>query len=401
MTPQASGRYLADQENQLGSPRVVNKGKESLVISKKVVALCAAFGVALTGASIAVPATAEPVANTFAIVGSDTLEDAVNGLVNGAVGSSVRTFAKNSTMGSFDATGSPCIVTKAFGARFGRPNGSSDGVKALSRSIDGGNYTSGTTTCPDNTSRVITGYVDIARSSSAGTVNAAGELLYIPFGRDAFAYAYHSASDAAGITTLTKAQLEGFFECTVRTLDGKTITPVIPQDGSGTRKDFIAKINVTEATLLTVAEGGCVVEGQEHDGRSLTVANAIMPMSASRWVAMTTGMTASKIGSAVLAGIADVGTSPVTGTGADMVPNSAYYADSTFGRDTYLVVEYARVNPTDPKYDPDLAAALDPTISDSLANTSTTLSSKSGYWKKKFGFLAPASSTTFRVAKTA
>lgn len=371
------------------------------MISKKVVALCAAFGVALTGASIAVPATAEPVANTFAIVGSDTIEDAVNGLVNGAVGSSVRTFAKNSTMGSFDATGSPCIVTKAFGARFGRPNGSSDGVKALSRSIDGATYTSGTTTCPDNSARVITGYVDIARSSSGGTVNANGELLYVPFGRDAFAYAYHSGSTAAGIGTLTKAQLTSFFDCSVRVLDSKTITPVIPQSGSGTRKDFIAKLGLTETTLVTVGEGGCVVEGQEHDGTSLTAINSIMPMAASKWVAYSTGMTASKIGSAVLAGIADVGVAAVTGTGADMVPNATYYADSTWGRDTYLVVEYARVNPTDPKYDVDLANALDPTISDSLANTSATLSSKSGYWKKKFGLLTPASSTTFRVAKTA
>jgi hypothetical protein len=114
-------------------------------------------------------------------------------------------------------------------------------------------------------------------------------------------------------------------------------------------------------------------------------------------------MTASKIGSAILAGIQDTGfaEAPVTGTGVNMVPNAAYYANSTWGRDTYLVVEYARVNPTDPKYDADLAAALDPAISDSLANTSSTLSSKSGYWKKKFGLLAPASSTTFRVAKTA
>ena len=373
------------------------------MISKKVVALCAAFGVALTGASIAVPATAEPVANTYAIVGSDTIEDAVNGLVNGAVGSSVRAFAKGSTMGSFDATGSPCIVTKAFGARFGRPNGSSDGVKALSRAIDGGTYTSTTTACPDNTARTITGYVDIARSSSGGTTNENGELLYIPFGRDAFAYAYHSGSTAAGIETLTKAQLISFFDCSVRVLDGKTITPVVPQAGSGTRKDWLSKLGLTETTLVTVAESGCVVEGQEHDGNSLTVINSIMPMSASKWVAYSTGMTASKIGSAVLAGIRDTGFSedPVTGTGVNMVPNSAYYANSTWGRDTYVVVEYARVNPTDPKYDADLAAAVDPTISDSLANTSSTLSSKAGYWKKKFGLLAPASSLTFRVAKTA
>ena len=43
------------------------------MISKKVVAICAAFGVAISGAAIAVPAVAEPVSNSYAIVGSDTL----------------------------------------------------------------------------------------------------------------------------------------------------------------------------------------------------------------------------------------------------------------------------------------------------------------------------------------
>jgi hypothetical protein len=127
-----------------------------------------------------------------------------------------------------------------------------------------------------------------------------------------------------------------------------------------------------------------------------------MPMGASKWVAYSTGMTASKIGNGVIAGIRDTGFSedPVTGTGADMVPNSAYYANSTWGRDTYIVVEYARVNPTDPKYDVDLANAVDPTISDSLANTSSLLPSRAGFVKKKYGLLAPASSTTFRAAKS-
>jgi len=371
------------------------------VISKKVVAFCAAFGVALTGTLATVPAIAEPVSNSYAIVGSDTLEDVVNGLVNGTniSGASFRSTVGGSTLGSFDATGNPCIITKPNGTRFGRPNGSTDGVRALSRSLDGAAYTSGSTTCPDNASRVITDQVDIARSSSSRTAVTTGELLYVPFGRDAVAYAYHSASDAAGIGTLSKAQMKSFFECSVRTLDGKTITPVIPQAGSGTRASWLTMIGATETSLSTVAEGGCVSEGQEHDGTSMTVANSIMPMSVARWVAMSTGATQAKFGSAVLAGISDVGAAPVTGTGTSMLPNSTYYADTTFGRDTYLVVEYARVDSTNAKYDANLAAIMDASITTSLTNTSTLTPARAGSVKRKYGFLAPAVSTSFRVAK--
>jgi hypothetical protein len=84
-----------------------------------------------------------------------------------------------------------------------------------------------------------------------------------------------------------------------------------------------------------------------------------------------------------------------------MVPNTAYYADSTWGRDTYLVVEYDRVDATNAKYDANLAAILDPTISTSLTNANSGLPSRAGAVKKKYGFLAPASTTAFRVAKTA
>jgi ABC-type phosphate transport system substrate-binding protein len=368
------------------------------VISKKVVALCAAFGVAFTGASIAVPSVAEPIAENYAIVGSDTLEDVVSALVNGTniTGASVRSNVAGKIFGSFDATGGPCIITKTDGVRFGRPNGSSDGVKALSRSIDGGTYTSGTTACSSNTSRVITDQVDMARSSSAGTSATNGELLYVPFGRDAIAYAYHSASTASGIATLTAAQLKSIFECTDRVVGGVTITPVLPQSGSGTGKDFMKKIGSDEANA-----GACVIRGQEHDGTSLTAANYIMPMSVSRWVAMTTGASASKFGSAVLAGVADVGQAPVTGTGDAMVPNQLYYNHATWGRDTYLVVEYARVDSTNTnKYDVDLNAILDATRGTALTNSQTSVS-RAGAVKKKYGFLAPSTTTSFRVAKTA
>lgn len=373
------------------------------MVTKKVVALSATLGVVLSGLALSAPANAEPVSNSYAIVGSDTLEDVVNGLVNGTniTGSYVRATVNGNTAGSFDATGTSYILTKTSGVRFGRPNGSSDGVKALSRSIDGAAYTSATTGGP--ASVTITDQVDIARSSSgAGTAaNSAGQLLYVPFGRDAIAYVYSSGSDA-GLQALTGAQLKSLYECTLRTINGVTVTPVIPQSGSGTRKDFLAKIGSTETGLLTVDEtGGCVVVGQEHDATTLTTANMIAPMSASRWVAMNTGASFNKMGTASIAGVADVAAAPVTGTGTSMVPNATYYANSTWGRDTWLVVEYARVDAADAKYDANLAALLDPAVSNSLANTASVLAGQAGSVKKKYGFLAPSTTTPVRANKTA
>ncbi|MGO4785529.1 hypothetical protein [Cryobacterium sp. W22_MBD10_FK3] len=367
------------------------------MISKKAIAFCATVGVTLSGIALAAPAHADPVSNSYSIVGSDTLEDVVSALANGTAisGASVRSTANSTTIGSFDATGSPYITTKTSGVRFGRPNGSGDGVKALSRSIDGSKYTSATPGSPANV--VITGQVDIARSSSGGTKDANGELLYVPFGRDAIAYAYKGA--ASGIDSITASQMKSLYECSAGfQIGGTTVTPIIPQGGSGTRKDFISKIGVTETSMLTVAEGGCVVEGQEHDATTLT-AESVMPMAVSRWIAMNTGASYDKRGTGALGSLVS-GQAPVTGAGSAMVPNPAYYADTTWGRDTFLVVQYARVNSADPKYDANLDKLLDSTQATGLTN-SQTLISKAGAVKRKFGFLAPtAGVVAYRVAKT-
>ena len=361
------------------------------MISKKVVAVCATLGVALSGVALASPATADPVSNSYAIVGSDTLEDVVGALANGTniTGSFVRTTINGNTIGSFDATGSPAVTTKPGGIRFGRPNGSSDGVKALSRSIDGLNYTAATA---GSTPIAIPGQVDIARSSSGGTVNANGELMYIPFGRDAISYVYRGD---AGLASLTVAQLKALYECTSTTINGALVTPYIPQAGSGTRKDFLAKIGTDEAGLKVVGEtGGCAVESQEHDASVLS-ASAVAPMAVSRWVAMNTGASYDRRGTATL-GSPIAGVTPVTGTGTSMVPNATYYANTTWGRDTYLVVEYARL-----ATDAGLAALVNPAISTSLANSQSNLPNKAGSVKLKYGFLAPTSGLQpFRVAKS-
>ncbi|KFF59450.1 hypothetical protein JF66_11215 [Cryobacterium sp. MLB-32] len=340
---------------------------------------------------------ADPVSNSYSIAGSDTLEDVVSALANGTnvTGSVVRSTVNSATIGSFDATGSAYITAKPNGPRFGRPNGSGDGVKALSRSIDGAVYTSGAAGSPKDI--VITGQVDIARSSSAGTRNDAGDLLYVPFGRDAIAYAYQGA--ATGIDSLTASQMKSLYECSPGfQIGGVTVTPNIPQAGSGTRKDFLAKIGSTETLMKTVLEGGCVVEGQEHDATTLT-AESVMPMAASRWVAMNTGASYDKRGTGTLGSLV-AGVAPVTGVGTSMVPNAAYYADTIWGRDTYLVVENAKMDSTNVKYDANLFKLLDPTQGTALTN-SQTLVSKAGAVKKKFGFLPPTTGVvSYRVAKT-
>lgn len=364
-------------------------------------ALGMAAGLAITAFGAASVASAEPVSNSYAAVGSDTLQDVLNALANGTsiTGASVRSTAGSKFIGSFDATGSASIQTKSGGVRFGRPNGSGDGVKALSRSIDGQPYTSGTPGGPANV--VITGQVDIARSSSGATEVGNGPLRYIPFGRDALSYA-HTGSVAA-FDNINAATLKSLFECTITQVGGVTATPVIPQAGSGTRKDFLAKIGATEASMKEVSEGGCVQVGQEHDteflanGTTPFPANAVTPMSAAQWVAQNTGAGIDRRGANAKIGSPLAGVSPVTGTGAAMVPNQAFYDNATWGRDTYLIVENARVTSGDPKYDANLANLVSNAAS-KLGNTASVAPSQAGSVKKKFGFLAPSSPTPFRAA---
>ena len=358
-----------------------------------------AAGLAIGTFGAAATASAEPVSNSYVVVGSDTLQDVMNGLVNGSglTGSTIRSLAGSNTAGSFDATGSVLIQTKSNGVRFGRPNGSSDGVKALSRSIDGNPYKSAT---PGSPTIAIPGQVDIARSSSGATAIADGPLRYIPFGRDALSYAH--TGTVAAFDNIDQATLKGLFECTITSIGGVTVIPVIPQAGSGTRKDWMSKIGVTDASMPEVSEGGCVRVGQEHDTTLLSdgspfPANGVTAMSAAQWVAQNTGAGIDRRGATAKIGSPIAGVPAVTGAGTAMVPNAAFYANTTWGRDTYIIVENARVTVGDPKYDPALADLVS-TGGTKLGNTASALPSQAGSLKKKYGFLAPASSVPFRAA---
>ncbi|CAN5165748.1 hypothetical protein BH09ACT6_BH09ACT6_25040 [soil metagenome] len=355
--------------------------------TQKAIALCAAVGVAVAGLAFAAPAYADPVSNSYVLAGSDTLQDAANALSNGTTisGATVRVTAGGNTIGSFDAFGSAAIQTKNAGPYFARPAGSGDGVKALSRSIDGANFSVSGNSTP---AKAITGQVDIARSSSGpgSAANTSGALEYFQFGRDALSYAYNGT----GVDQLTTAQLTAIYNCSLTVVNGVTINPILPQSASGTRKFFLAAIGIS-------TPGACVTQSSfpENDGTVLTNPGDLIPFSVASWVAQKSGAAQDRTGTVAL-GSAEGATAPTTGTGSAIVPNPTYYADATWGRDTYVVVEYARVNPASATYDANLAALVDPTKSKSLTNFGTGPST-SGAVKKKFGFLAPSTTVPIRA----
>jgi len=370
---------------------------------------------AVTGLALGIaPAKAfDPVSNSYAIVGSDTLEDVVGALVNGTnvSGAGVRvTTSDSSTLASFDATGSGTIITKPFTSRFQRPNGSGDGRTALKAAIAGTNYTSTWSGRDTNwDAQSVAGKIDIVRGSSGGTLSGSGVMQRYTFGRDAIAYAYGSGlTNAANITD---ADMVKIFQCDTTTLNAYGITQVvIPQSGSGTRNDFIAKLALTDGTVTdaaiiakytTAATPGCITVGQEHDASTLS-STGIMPMSASRWIAMKNGVSYNKSGTALLGSLVS-GVAAVSGTAPNLVPVVAYYKNSTWGRDTYLFVDKNRVTVGNASYDAVLAALFDYNNETSLtyqggssfsyANMSSTPSFfayQASAVKLKFGFL-PAS----------
>lgn len=350
-------------------------------------------GVALSTVAVVTPAFADPVSSSYAMVGSDTLQDSANALTNGTkiTGVSVRIKAAGSAIGNFDAFGSSTIQAKSAGPFFTRPSGSGAGVTALIASIKGATYNGVT----------ITDQVDIARSSSGPGTNASatGKLAYVPYARDAVSYAYYGPS--ADLGSLTTAQLKSIYESNTPVTIGSTVVkPLIPQSGSGTRSFFLSTIGVTTlGSTVSSTFGGVDNTLPENNGTVLTQVGQIVPFSVASWVAQSNTAAPNTIPASgdVKLGSAN-SIAPFTGSGTSLVPNSAYYSTS-YGRDTYLVVEFARIDPSDSKYDATLAALVNPGNTAGLTDF-TTGPSRAGAVKVKFGFQAPSSQTILRAYAT-
>ncbi|GLZ41331.1 hypothetical protein [Actinokineospora sp. NBRC 105648] len=192
--------------------------------------------------AFAVPAAADPVALPDAddVVGvgggqAQPLFDALALAYNGG--------APAALLANWDAAGPSPIVPRDGADPIDRPGGTAAGVAELNRA--------GST-------------VDFVRRVDSLSVADPGfGVLHLPFASDWVGYVTAPTTNSPGL--LLAADLKRVFECTATTWhqlragqSGQTIEPVLPRADTGTRRAFLAQINVT-------TPGACVTEVAEND----------------------------------------------------------------------------------------------------------------------------------------
>jgi hypothetical protein len=327
----------------------------------------AAVAVASVAAStLSLTANADPKQYTaFVGVGSDTTQDVLNALSGSSNGLNYSPVQSSAATGrrqviSFDATPPPgttgtCIITKAGGPAFERPNGSSGGRRALSRSIDGTGF--GNTGACGATPANVSGQVNFARSSAGPASGDTGTALtYIPFGRDGVSFAAYR-TDGGAVTTLTQAQLTSLFSTGRQTINGVSVLPCGIQNSSGTFSFWNGAAGVTTAQEATAtAECNALLgRAQENDGVDLKArgdaadaavngTQVVIGFSAAAYVAKTKLVAEPAPPAGVEIGeITGIG-SPVIGSGASIAPNPTFYNNATFGRNVYNVFPTAVID---------------------------------------------------------
>jgi ABC-type phosphate transport system substrate-binding protein len=260
-------------------------------------------------AAPAAPADYAPGFNDVVGVGSDTLQFIIDfGLDGDVSGDTGYNDAGNLYKAvSFDATAdsnaraaylnnsndttllplNPTVVLRGGTFPVQRPNGSGAGINALLAD-----------TAPADPS------INFVRMSSApSSANGATAVTNGWGGLQEFVLGNENLQVAAANTTnapngLSAQQLVAIYQCTdtkwnqVGGTSTDTIIPVIPQNGSGTRKTFLADLQTANGgTAITL--GSCVTTGEENDPTGITgqaattaspggPADAIEPFSGSR-----------------------------------------------------------------------------------------------------------------------
>jgi ABC-type phosphate transport system substrate-binding protein len=324
-------------------------------------AALAAIGVLASVASTGAPASADPPAfnnANFVGVGSDTTQDVVNCFGgNPASANCTPLAASNLQINSFDATPvGTCVITKVGGPSWDRPNGSSAGRRALSRSIDGAVFGSGA--C--GPAKAIGGQVQFARSSSGPAAGDTGTALaYVPFGRDGVSFAYYR-TDGSPVVSLTRAQLTTLFSTGATVIDGVRILPCGIQTSSGTHSFWLGAAGVTadqEAAATAECNGLVGGRAQENDGVDLKArgdaadaanngTQVVIGFSAAAFISKSNGLATPIPPTGVgIGAISDPALgSPVTGTAPNLAPSATFFNNTTFGRNVYNVLPNSVIN---------------------------------------------------------
>lgn len=251
-----------------------------------------AFGL-MAGTSPSAYADAAPTSTDVVGVGSDTLQYMLDFTADGDYNSnSGNNLGKKDRLVSFDATpdanaragylnGStsdalkplnPTIVLRAGTSPIQRPNGSGAGITAITN---------------DGTAHRIdfvrsSGVLSDGQVSSATSAAGVGNLHVIRVATDGLGMAVANTTNAV---PLSKPQLKDIYLCNktkwsdvgaTGTGSTETIIPIVPQNGSGTRKTFLTDIGFSVASDGTVspALGGCVKTAEENDPYALYITDA-------------------------------------------------------------------------------------------------------------------------------
>lgn len=354
----------------------------------------AAFGLGVAGTLISAGmAVADPqgspAGNTRPLqgTGSDTSEEVMNALSDAVtIGGQKAISSWNATGGTFTSrpTGCSYAATGTVNPPDGvlRPNGSGQGRTALVNSETAGN--------------VREGCLDFARSSGVGST-AGSNLTYIPFAKDAVAFAVTSTSNLP--RQISFADLKAMYDCTYPGFEDSDpatagwqsqFKALLPQSGSGTRTFFYTDVLGYAASTLTgdpATVRGCVSDETDRSGRGTAPLiqehrsnvldnNSIVPVSIAQFIAQQAGTSPSFIGKGVLGSI-------VTNAGGTasypMLLNTSYGTVAGAGdpqnapatRDIYNVV------PTADLSDPEVDQVF--TGSDSLLCAQTSVITKYGF----------------------
>lgn len=362
----------------------------------KVAAAAAAIGsIAAIGFVGNSPAHADPKQYTDPIFGfgSDTLQDVTNVFAGATVlGTYVPPLQTSAATGqkqivSWDAfapgaadpTVVNCITTKTGAPQIQRPNGSGNGVRALSAAFNvGQKWPAAAGAC--GATRPMGGLIDFARSSSSVTTTS-GPLVYIPFGRDAFGFGYVRPSGSP-VTSITAAELTALHSTGPQLIGGVPVIACGIQTGSGTYSSWMTALGLATNGTGDPGTNTCNNAGvapfsgrvQENNGPDLTGkstflssmtsdicdgvaggapvtcenAQLVVGFSASQFIARSNGVGSVPPNLGVNGGLGAINGIPaVTGTAPNLAANAAWYANTTFGRDVTYVVAAAAIEGAD------------------------------------------------------
>jgi hypothetical protein len=211
----------------------------------------------------------------------------------------------------------------------------------------------------------VAGEIDFARSSR-GPKTTGTTLTFVPFARDAVSFAYwdHSTNHLA---TLTSAQLTSLYSSSTGTITvtgtgfTDTVEACVMQAGSGTRAFWETALGVSDTQVITATTasgcnptGSAPIEENGADsfyGRISTLpagTDAVIPFSSGSWISQANGFaldrsSTGRTNGVDLGGIDALG-KPYSGTPGTEIPNSTFYASTTYGRNVYVVVPTTKIS---------------------------------------------------------